>query len=808
VLALLLVLPTVASAATPTADLVLGQADFTSGTANRGGSPTASTLAYPFEALRRGTKLLTVDANNHRVLTWDSLPTTDGAAATLVLGQSAFTTNGSGAAANQFNSPFGADTDGTRLAVADRDNHRVVIWNTFPTTNGQSANLVVGQTGFGTSGSGTSSTGMAGPQAVAIAGGKLFVADSGNSRVLAWSSFPAANGQAADLILGQPDFTSATANNGGTRADSLSSPGGIWSDGTRLFVADTGNNRVLIWSTLPTANRQPADLVLGQADLTTGSPGTSSSTLNVPYGGAIDGTRLLVADQNNHRVLVWDALPTTNGQAADHVLGQPDFTTSAPGTSSSTLNFPTRVGSVSGTAWVADTSNFRIVRFQLPAVAANWVQRSPATHPSNRHYPKLAYDSARGRTVMFGGFDGSSSYLQDTWTWDGTNWTDMNPASNPGGRMEHAVAYDGGRQRVVLFGGRAKVDLGDTWEWSGTNWEQMSPATSPSVRRGATMVYDSARGRVVLWGGFNDTSTHLQDTWEWDGTNWELKAPTSRPSARYEHAMAYDLARQRAVMFGGDQAGNLQDTWEWDGTNWELRKPSSVPSVRSQCGMAYDSVRGRVVLFGGVGGSPYRQDTWEWDGTNWEQMSPSSVPSNRMRHNLAFDSARGRVVMFGGADNSDAALGDTWEYFSISEVPSSPAQLAIRTVSTTLTTVTQGQTGIAVSVSIANTGSTTANVTASALTFSQAGYRVTPGSNATTIAGGTTATFAYTVDISPTATLGETTIDATVSAADSITGASAGDSAADAAASWTVGRSVQLSIPWRQRAVGPAEIMM
>jgi hypothetical protein len=322
------------------------------------------------------------------------------------------------------------------------------------------------------------------------------------------------------------------------------------------------------------------------------------------------------------------------------------------------------------------------------------------------------------------------------------------------------------------------------------------------------MVYDSARGRVVLWGGFNDTSTHLQDTWEWDGTNWELKAPTSRPSARYEHAMAYDLARQRAVMFGGDQAGNLQDTWEWDGTNWELRKPSSVPSVRSQCGMAYDSVRGRVVLFGGVGGSPYRQDTWEWDGTNWEQMSPSSVPSNRMRHNLAFDSARGRVVMFGGADNSDAALGDTWEYFSISEVPSSPAQLAIRTVSTTLTTVTQGQTGIAVSVSIANTGSTTANVTASALTFSQAGYRVTPGSNATTIAGGTTATFAYTVDISPTATLGETTIDATVSAADSITGASAGDSAADAAASWTVGRSVQLSIPWRQRAVGPAEIMM
>ena len=44
-----------------------------------------------------------------------------------------------------------------------------------------------------------------------------------------------------------------------------------------------------------------------------------------------NSTRLLVADTNNSRVLVWLTFPTTNGQAADFVLGQPDFTTGTPG---------------------------------------------------------------------------------------------------------------------------------------------------------------------------------------------------------------------------------------------------------------------------------------------------------------------------------------------------------------------------------------------------------------------------------------------------------------------------------------------
>ena len=47
--------------------------------------------------------------------------------------------------------------------------------------------------------------------------------------------------------------------------------------------------------------------------------------------------------------------------------------------------------------------------------------------PSARLVHALAYDSARGRVVLFGGSDSSFNLLSDTWVWDGTAWTDVTP---------------------------------------------------------------------------------------------------------------------------------------------------------------------------------------------------------------------------------------------------------------------------------------------------------------------------------------------------------------------------------------------
>jgi len=296
-----------------------------------------------------------------------------------------------------------------------------------------------------------------------------------------------------------------------------------------------------------------------------------------------------------------------------------------------------------------------------------WIQRA-SSGPAPRFYPGMAYDAARQRVVLFGGY-GAGVFHGDTWEWDGTAWI-QRASSGPPARYNHAMAYDAARGRVVLFGGdpggiNTDPPFGDTWEWDGTAWSQRA-SSGPAPRTGHAMAYDAARGRIVLFGG-GLRGQLLGDTWEWDGTVWSQRA-SSGPVARNEHRMAYDSARGRIVLFGGDGIGGLHgDTWEWDGTAW-TQPASSGPTARYGHAMAYDAARGRVVLFGGDGGS-YLGDTWEWDGTAWTQRG-SSGPAPRFGHAMAYDAARGRVVLFGGATDGGLSLfGDTWEYGSGDEQP-------------------------------------------------------------------------------------------------------------------------------------------
>ncbi len=252
----------------------------------------------------------------------------------------------------------GVATDGTVVAISDTDNNRVLIYNSVPATPGAPANIVLGQPDFTTLQTpSTTASSLRGPEGVWIAGGKLFVADTQNSRVLIWNHIPTANNQPADVVLGQPNFTSANQPPPNaasppvypaTAANQLLEPTSVTTDrsGTHLFVSDLGFNRVLIWNEIPTSNAQPADVVVGQPDMTSSianntnnlcvSPGNDitgapiypsecNKTLNFPRYALSDGTRLYIADGGNDRVLVFNSIPTQNAAAADVVLGQPDF---------------------------------------------------------------------------------------------------------------------------------------------------------------------------------------------------------------------------------------------------------------------------------------------------------------------------------------------------------------------------------------------------------------------------------------------------------------------------------------------------
>jgi PKD repeat protein len=294
-----------------------------------------------------------------------------------------------------------------------------------------------------------------------------------------------------------------------------------------------------------------------------------------------------------------------------------------------------------------------------------WTGRSLAVRPSRRSGHAMAYDSARSVVVLFGGYyyGGGAHYYNDTYEWDGTNWTQRLLPVTPSARYGHAMAFDSAHGVVVLFGGYYREHFyDDTWERKGTDWTQRSPAVSPPGRAGCVMVYDSARGVVVLFGGYG-SSAYCNDTYEWDGTNWTQRFPADSPSARHSHTMSYDSVRGVVVLFGGYGSGGnyCDDTWEWDGTDWTQMSPEVSPSGRTGCSMAYDPAHQSTVLFGGYGGgADCLNDTWEWNGINWTQSSPAVNPSARYKHAMAYDCVRGVVMLFAGWGST--FLNDTWEW--------------------------------------------------------------------------------------------------------------------------------------------------
>jgi hypothetical protein len=256
-------------------NIVLGQADFTSTTANAGGLSSSSLNGASDLTIVAG-KLVVADTNNNRILIWNSIPTANNQAADVVVGQSNFTSNqqnrGATVAANTLDLPLGVATDGTKLFISDTYNYRVLIYNTVPASNGASANTVIGQANMTSRTSAVTQSNFNGADRLIVMGSSLIVNEKVSNRIMIWNTVPTTNGVAADIVLGQSSFTGSSINAGGISASSLASQSDIFSDGSKIYVADTSNNRILYWNTVPTTSNQPADGVYGQSSFTSSSP--------------------------------------------------------------------------------------------------------------------------------------------------------------------------------------------------------------------------------------------------------------------------------------------------------------------------------------------------------------------------------------------------------------------------------------------------------------------------------------------------------------------------------------------------------
>jgi NHL repeat len=352
--------------------------------------PTATTLFGPRGAcLVSETGALWVsDTGHHRLLGWRNRPQQDGQPADWVIGQPNFNSEGQNAkktpGSATLSVPTGVCVCGEGLAVADAWNHRVLIWKSLPEDSNVPADLVLGQADFTHNESNRGSLDadahtLHWPYGVLYHQGRLFVADTGNRRVLIWHELPPENGQPADVVLGQPDLVSRNENGGDSpTASSMRWPHSItfWED--NLVLIDAGNNRAMIWDGIPTENNTPCAVVLGQknfesVEMNQGVYCPTPSSLSLPYGLSTWGDWLFVADTANSRLLGWKkplSILSLQGADADGITGQRDFQSKGENRDfglamRDSFCWPYGIQICGNTAVIADSGNNRVLLWNL-----------------------------------------------------------------------------------------------------------------------------------------------------------------------------------------------------------------------------------------------------------------------------------------------------------------------------------------------------------------------------------------------------------------------------------------------------------
>ncbi len=374
-----------------------------------------------------GHRLFVADSSHNRVLVFNLNSSNQLVDKTpdYVLGQSTFYSNLATTTQSGLYNPIGLayDSANQRLFVADYNNNRVIAYDVASITNGENAVAVLGQANYASSIGTVTQSGMLNPVGLAYdsANQRLFVAN--RHRVTVYNATSTiTNGANAIAVLGQANYTSLGS---ATTQSGMHTPIGLAYDSAnqRLFVANSGNNRVTVYSATSTiTNGANAIAVLGQANYTSSGSATTQSGMYNPYDLAYDSYngRLFVADYANNRVTVYSATSTiTNGANAIAVLGQENYTSSNSAITQSSMNYHRAIeyDHSNHRLFVADTDSNRVTIFSVAPLSVELTATESAStdEADADNFPKLLVNgtSTATSTVQLDITGGTATIVTD-----------------------------------------------------------------------------------------------------------------------------------------------------------------------------------------------------------------------------------------------------------------------------------------------------------------------------------------------------------------------------------------------------------
>jgi len=265
--------------------------------------------------------------------------------------------------------------------------------------------------------------------------------------------------------------------------------------------------------------------------------------------------------------------------------------------------------------------------------------------PSSRFGHTAIYDSTNLRMVVFGGGLGSSTPApceNDLWVLQNANGVGGNPSwkvqatsgISPLPRFGHTAVYDSAGNNMIVFGGYdcTSTYLNDVWVLSNANglggtpaWMQLATTGAPpSGREAATAVYDQTNNLMIVYGG--DSGSGVDgDIWVLSNANgaggtptWTQLFPTgAAPVSRSGHSAIYDPLNNVMTLYAGQTspavpvttgsvAGLLNDFWVLTNANglggipaWTQLTPQPSGMLRSFHSAAYDASNNTMLIFGG-----------------------------------------------------------------------------------------------------------------------------------------------------------------------------------------------------------------